>query len=120
MYTTTQQRLSPVEAAVESLDRALPARQSKRGVQFLPYAGGGIHRDSIFESDYRVLARIGGNAIQRSKAAELSPNLTGLEFVDSSVGFLLRKLKSLSGQLNPDSEWVKLAPKFDSKFPVPT
>jgi len=36
------------------------------------------------------------------------------------VGFFLRKLKSLSGQLNPDSEWIKLAPKFDAKFQVPT
>jgi cytochrome c peroxidase len=36
------------------------------------------------------------------------------------MGFFLRKLKSLSGQLNPDSEWAKLAPKFDSKFQVPT
>jgi len=89
-------------------------------VQFLPYAGDGIHRaDSIFESDYRVLPRIGGNAIQRSKAAELGPNLTGAEFVDSGMGFFLRKLKSLSGQLNPDSEWAKLAPKFDSKFSYP-
>jgi len=36
------------------------------------------------------------------------------------VGFFLRKLKSLSGQLNPDSHWIELAPKFDAKFQVPT
>jgi hypothetical protein len=45
-----------------------------------------------------------------------SPNLTGTAFVDPGVGSFLRKLKSLSGQLNPDSEWVKLATKFDNKF----
>ena len=36
------------------------------------------------------------------------------------MGFFLRKLKSLSGQLNPDSDWIKLAPKFDARFQVPT
>src|SRR5713226_5449733 len=41
-------------------------------MQFLPYPGDGIHRtDSIFESDYRVVSRIGENALQQSKAAEL-------------------------------------------------
>src|SRR5205807_4944627 len=49
-----------------------------------------------------------------------SPNPGGVTFVDSGVGFFLRRLKSLSGQLNPDSEWFKLAPKFDGKFQVPT
>ena len=49
-----------------------------------------------------------------------SPNSDGLAHVDLGVGFFLRKLKSLSGQLNPDSEWIKLAPKFDAKFQVPT
>ena len=49
-----------------------------------------------------------------------SPNPAGPAHVDSGVGFFLRKLKSLSGQLNPDSEWIKLAPKFDAKFQVPT
>jgi cytochrome c peroxidase len=29
-------------------------------------------------------------------------------------------LKSLSGQLNPDAEWIKLAPQFAGKFRVPT
>ena len=29
-------------------------------------------------------------------------------------------MKSLSGQLNPDAEWIKLAPKFAGKFQVPT
>ena len=29
-------------------------------------------------------------------------------------------MKSVSGQLNPDSEWIALAPKFDGKFQVPT
>lgn len=49
-----------------------------------------------------------------------SPNREGAAYVDAGVGFFLRKLKSLSGQLNPDSEWIKLAPKFDAKFQVPT
>jgi cytochrome c peroxidase len=49
-----------------------------------------------------------------------SPNPSGAMVIDSGVGFFLRKLKSLSGQLNPDSEWVKLAPKLDGKFQVPT
>jgi cytochrome c peroxidase len=49
-----------------------------------------------------------------------SPNTAGLGYVDMGVGFFLRKLKSLSGQLNPDSHWIELAPKFDAKFQVPT
>jgi cytochrome c peroxidase len=40
--------------------------------------------------------------------------------VDAGVGSFLRKLKSLSGQLNPDSQWIALAPKFDGKFQVAT
>jgi len=49
-----------------------------------------------------------------------SANPQGPAYTDSGVGFFLRKLKSLSGQLNPDSEWIGLAPKFDGKFQVPT
>jgi cytochrome c peroxidase len=49
-----------------------------------------------------------------------SPNTAGSAYVDLGVGFFLRKLKSLSGQLNPDSRWIELAPKFDAKFQVPT
>jgi cytochrome c peroxidase len=49
-----------------------------------------------------------------------SPNTAGAAYVDLGVGFFLRKLKSLSGQLNPDSNWIELAPKFDAKFQVPT
>jgi cytochrome c peroxidase len=49
-----------------------------------------------------------------------SANPSGPAYVDSGVGFFLRKLKSLSGQLNPDSGWIQLAPKFDGKFQVPT
>jgi cytochrome c peroxidase len=49
-----------------------------------------------------------------------SPNASGSAYVDTGVGSLLRKLKSLSGQLNPDSRWIELAPKFDAKFQVPT
>jgi cytochrome c peroxidase len=47
-------------------------------------------------------------------------NPAGGAYVDTGVGFFLRTLKSDSGQLNPDSEWFKLAPKFDAKFQVPT
>ena len=49
-----------------------------------------------------------------------SPNPGGAAFVDTGVGSFLRTLQSDSGQLNPDSQWVGLAPKFDSKFQVPT
>ncbi len=49
-----------------------------------------------------------------------SPNTAGAAYVDMGVGFFLRKLKSLSGQLNPDSRWIEMAPKFDAKFQVPT
>jgi cytochrome c peroxidase len=49
-----------------------------------------------------------------------SANPSGPAYVDSGVGFFLRKLKSLSGQLNPDSGWIQLAPEFDGKFQVPT
>lgn len=49
-----------------------------------------------------------------------SPNTAGTNYVDTGVGSFLRKLKSLSGQLNPDSRWIELAPKFDAKFQVPT
>ncbi len=48
------------------------------------------------------------------------PNLAGGAYVDTGVGNFLRTLKSDSGQLNPDSEWIKHAPKFDAKFQVPT
>ena len=41
-------------------------------MQFLPYAGDGIHwPDSIFESKHRFVSGIGENAIQPTKAAEL-------------------------------------------------
>lgn len=49
-----------------------------------------------------------------------SPNLAGTAFTDLGVGSFLRKLKSLSGQMNPDSQWIGLAPKFDAKVQVPT
>jgi cytochrome c peroxidase len=49
-----------------------------------------------------------------------SPNLAGPGYVDTGVGSFLRTLQSDSNQLNPDSGWIKLAPKFDGKFQVPT
>ena len=49
-----------------------------------------------------------------------SPNSAGAAYVDTGVGSFLRTLQSDSGQLNPDSEWIKLAPKFEAKFQVPT
>lgn len=49
-----------------------------------------------------------------------SPNSLGPSYTDTGVGYFLRRLKSLSGQLNPDSQWIGLAPKFDGKFRVPT
>jgi cytochrome c peroxidase len=47
-------------------------------------------------------------------------NPSGQAFVDTGVGSFLRTLQSDSGQVNPDSQWVELAPKFDAKFQVPT
>jgi cytochrome c peroxidase len=47
-------------------------------------------------------------------------NPTGLEAADPGVGGFLLRLKSLSGQLNPDSAWMKRAPDFQGKFQVPT
>jgi cytochrome c peroxidase len=49
-----------------------------------------------------------------------SPNAAGGAYVDTGIGNFLRALQSDSGQLNPDSGWLKLAPKFDAKFQVPT
>jgi cytochrome c peroxidase len=47
-------------------------------------------------------------------------NPQGESYTDLGVGYFLRKLKSLSGQLNPNSRWIPLAPGFDGKFQVPT
>jgi cytochrome c peroxidase len=47
-------------------------------------------------------------------------NPAGQAFIDIGVGGFLRTLQSDSGQLNPDSQWIELAPKFDAKFQVPT
>ena len=47
-------------------------------------------------------------------------NAFGQGYVDGGVGSFLRMLQSDSGHLNPDFEWVGLAPKFDAKFQVPT
>jgi cytochrome c peroxidase len=49
-----------------------------------------------------------------------SPSLAGAAYIDTGVGNFLRTLQSDSGQLNPDSDWIKLSPKFDAKFQVPT
>jgi cytochrome c peroxidase len=49
-----------------------------------------------------------------------TPNPDGSAYRDPGVGGFLLRLKSLSGQMNPDSRWIKLAPKFDGKFQVPT
>jgi cytochrome c peroxidase len=47
-------------------------------------------------------------------------NPHGAAYTDTGVGYFLRKLKSLSGQFNPNSHWIGLAPQFDGKFQVPT
>ncbi len=47
-------------------------------------------------------------------------NRLGGAYVDTGGGTFLRTLRSDSGQLNPDAGWLKLAPKFDAKFQVPT
>jgi cytochrome c peroxidase len=48
------------------------------------------------------------------------PNPGGFGSVDSGVGGFLLRVKSLSGQLNPDSAWMNRAPDFQAKFQVPT
>jgi cytochrome c peroxidase len=49
-----------------------------------------------------------------------TPNLAGAAYLDMGVGSFLRTLQSDSGQMNPDSEWIGLGPKFEAKFQVPT
>jgi cytochrome c peroxidase len=49
-----------------------------------------------------------------------SANPSSGAYVDAGVGNFLRTLQSDSGQLNPDSQWITLAPKFDGKIQVPT
>ena len=49
-----------------------------------------------------------------------SANPEGEAYTDTGVGSFLRRMKSLSGQLNPNSQWIELAPKFDAKFQVPS
>jgi len=56
----------------------------------------------------------------RPDASGYSPNTAGAAFVDPGVGGFLLRLQSLSGQLNPDANWIKLAPQFTAKFQVPT
>jgi cytochrome c peroxidase len=59
-------------------------------------------------------------AEQRPDASGYIANPQGEEYIDQGVGGFLRKSKSLSGQLNPESTWTTLAPKFDGKIQVPT
>lgn len=49
-----------------------------------------------------------------------TPNPDGGAYLDPGVGGFLLRLKSLSGQMNPDSEWIEFSPKFKGKFQVPT
>ena len=57
---------------------------------------------------------------EQPNAAGYTPNPAEAAYIDPGVGGFLRRLKSLSGQLNPDSQWIALAPKFDGKFQVAT
>jgi len=61
-----------------------------------------------------------GRADQRGYTPSVAGKIAGAGYVDTGVGFFLRTLQSDSGQLNPDSGWIKLAPKFDGKIQVPT
>lgn len=56
----------------------------------------------------------------RADSAGYTANSAGTSYRDPGVGGFLLRMKSLSGQLNPDAEWIKLAPKFAGKFQVPT
>jgi cytochrome c peroxidase len=49
-----------------------------------------------------------------------TPNWDGMAYRDQGVGGFLLRMKSLSGQLNPDRQWIGFAPKFTGKFQVPT
>ena len=49
-----------------------------------------------------------------------TPNPAGTSYRDPGVGGFLLRMKSLSGQLNPDATWIALSPKFAGKFQVPT
>lgn len=64
--------------------------------------------------------RVAFFAEDKAESSGYRANPAGTGYVDQGVGYFLRKLKSLSGQLNPDSEWIGMAPKFDGKFQVPT
>jgi cytochrome c peroxidase len=61
-----------------------------------------------------------GQPDQRGYTPNVAGNIAGAAYVDTGVGSFLRTLQSDSGQLDPDSEWIKLAPKFEAKFQVPT
>jgi cytochrome c peroxidase len=61
-----------------------------------------------------------GRPDQRGYTPDVAGNIAGVAYVDTGVGAFLRTLQSDSGQLNPDSEWIKLAPKFEAKIQVPT
>jgi cytochrome c peroxidase len=61
-----------------------------------------------------------GQPDQSGYTPNVAGNTAGAAYVDTGVGSFLRTLQSDSGQLNPDSEWIKLAPKFEAKFQVPT
>jgi cytochrome c peroxidase len=49
-----------------------------------------------------------------------TPNSAGTGYRDPGVGGFLLRMKSLSGQMNPDAGWIDRAPKFTAKFQVPT
>ena len=61
-----------------------------------------------------------GRPDQRGYIPNIAANIAGAAYVDKGVGPFLRTLQSDSGQMDPDSGWIKLAPKFDAKFQVPT
>ena len=61
-----------------------------------------------------------GQPDQRGYTPDIAGNIAGAAYIDRGVGSFLRTLQSDSGQLNPDSQWIKLAPEFDAKFQVPT
>jgi cytochrome c peroxidase len=61
-----------------------------------------------------------GQPDQRGYTPSVASNIAGAGYVDPGVGSFLLTLQSDSGQLNPDFDWIKLAPKFAAKFQVPT
>ena len=114
--TSSRQRKQRGYALFRSKARMQPVSPRRRARRRA--AVHGLHRQQSWACPRNPAAAVYFEATPDQRG--YSPNPAGPAFVDFGVGLFLRKLKSLSGQLNPDSQWIALAPKFDGKFQVPT